>query len=256
MVAHAELFAVVIAAMKANLLDPIPCVEFVTDASYVCKIIRLIELGLVMPILHKLTNSELIFKLATMWHKDKFKVIKVKSHRKFEPATDRGDLWTIAGNHCADLAAEAANTLVPREIQMLVNELVKHVENEKMTLRDHCHYLVDLNVKRGQLIDALKDRPVSTLIRPRQEAHRDFRLFDSHAMGQEALDEMLKFHPPDYVTRPGVQCEDEVFHMCLQGADIAKTFKISVTVSNCHKMSLPTMMHRTKVIGVFPGSKF
>lgn len=196
MVAHAELFAVVIAAMKANLLDPIPCVEFVTDASYVCKIIRLIELGLVMPILHKLTNSELIFKLATMWHKDKFKVIKVKSHRKFEPATDRGDLWTIAGNHCADLAAEAANTLVPREIQMLVNELVKHVENEKMTLRDHCHYLVDLNVKRGQLIDALKDRPVSTLIRPRQEAHRDFRLFDSHAMGQEALDEMLKFHPP------------------------------------------------------------
>ena len=44
--------------------------------------------------------------------------------------------------------------------------------------------------------------------------------------------------------------------MCLQGADIAKTFKISVTVSNGHKMSLPTMMHRTKVIGVFPGSKF
>ena len=82
-VAHAELFAVVIAAMKANLLDSIPCVEFVTDASYVCKIIRLIEFGLVMPILHKLTNSELIFKLATMWHKDKFKVIKVKSHQKF-----------------------------------------------------------------------------------------------------------------------------------------------------------------------------
>ena len=59
----AELFAVVIAAMKANLLDPIPCVQFVTDASYVCKIIRLTELGLVMPILHKLTNSELIFRL-------------------------------------------------------------------------------------------------------------------------------------------------------------------------------------------------
>lgn len=58
------------------------------------------------------------------------------------------------------------------------------------------------------------------------------------------------------VTRPGVQCEDEVFHMCLQVADIAKVFQISVTVSNCHKMSLPTMMPRTKVIGVFPGSKF
>jgi hypothetical protein len=29
----------------------------------------------------------------------------------------------------------------------------------------------------------------------------------------EALDDMLKFHPPDYISRPGVECEDEVFHM-------------------------------------------
>ena len=58
--ARAELFAVVIAAMKANSLDPIPHVEVVTDASYVCKVVRLIELGLVLSNLHKLTNSELI----------------------------------------------------------------------------------------------------------------------------------------------------------------------------------------------------
>lgn len=182
--ARAELFAVVIAAMKANLLDPIPYVEVVTDASYVCKVVRLIELGLVMSILHKLTNSELISRLATLWHKDKFKVIKIKSRRNLESAVKHDDLWTIAGKHCADVAAEAASALVRGEIRMLVDELVKHVENEKMSLRSHCRDLVDLNVKRCQLIDALKDKPVSTLIQPRQEAQRDFKLFDSHAMGR------------------------------------------------------------------------
>ena len=101
--ARAELFAVVIAAIdKANSLDPIPHVEVVTDASYVCKVVRLIELGLVMSNLHKLTNSELISRLATLWHKDKFKVIKIKSRRNLESAVKHDDLWTIAGNHCAE----------------------------------------------------------------------------------------------------------------------------------------------------------
>ena len=37
---------------------------------------------------------------------------------------------------------------------------------------------------------------------------------------------------------------------------LLKLSRFSVTVSNGHKMSLPTMMQKTKVIGVFPGSKF
>ena len=82
------------------------------------------------------------------------------------------------------IVLKAASALVRREIQMLVDELVRHVENEKMSLRNHCRDLVDLNVKKCQLIDALKDKPVSTLIQPRQEAQRYFRLFDSHAMGR------------------------------------------------------------------------
>ena len=52
--------------------------------------------------LHKLTNSELISRLATLWHKDKFKVIKIKSRRNLESAVKHDDLWTIAGNHCAE----------------------------------------------------------------------------------------------------------------------------------------------------------
>ena len=51
-VARAELFAVVIAAEKADRSQPLVPTEFVTDASYVCHIIRLMRLGLVESILH------------------------------------------------------------------------------------------------------------------------------------------------------------------------------------------------------------
>ena len=53
---------------------------------------------------------------------------------------------------------------------------------------------------------------------------REISNFLIHMPWDEALDDMLKFHPPDWISRPGVECEDEVFHMWLQGANIAKAF--------------------------------
>ena len=58
------------------------------------------------PILHKFSNGDLIRELAQYWHKDKFKIVKVKSHRKLESATDLLDLWYIAGNMAADAASD------------------------------------------------------------------------------------------------------------------------------------------------------
>ena len=44
-VARAELFAVLRAAKQANLCEPVPRVEFVTDASSVCHVVNIIETG-------------------------------------------------------------------------------------------------------------------------------------------------------------------------------------------------------------------
>ena len=107
-VARAELYAILHAAKQVNLCEPIPSVEFVTDASYVCRVVDIINCYVFHPILHKFSNGDLIRELAQYWHKDKFKIVKVKSHRKLESATDLLDLWYIAGNMAADAAATLA----------------------------------------------------------------------------------------------------------------------------------------------------
>ena len=225
-VARAELFALVIAVEKVHKRSPLPEAEFITDASYVCSVVRLIQLGLASSILHKLTNCDLVARLALTWHSQKFRLIKVKSHRKFESAVDHIDLWRIAGNFCADIAVNAACAVIPQHIHDLVSQIIQHESNEKQLLRDYFSYMAELNRKRCQLLDALNVKPASHLLHPRQEERRDISIFDSHAMGIEALECLIKFDPPGYSQRPPIPAEDEKFHLCLQGANIAKAFKI------------------------------
>eukprot|EP00435_Cladocopium_sp_Y103_P032373 s3008_g8.t1 len=79
-VARAELFAVLVAVKKVHWCDPIPKSEFVTDAAYVCNVVRLIENDAFHPYLHKFANGDLIQQLATLWRKDKFTVTKALSN--------------------------------------------------------------------------------------------------------------------------------------------------------------------------------
>ena len=53
-------------------------VEFVTDASYVCKVIQFIVNRSFMPFLHKMPNADLILELAELWRPEEFTVTKVK----------------------------------------------------------------------------------------------------------------------------------------------------------------------------------
>ena len=74
--------------------------------------------------------------------------------------------------------------------------------------------------------DKKREDGLSTLLHPRQPGQENAGLFRSDLMGQEALDVMIAFAPPEYVTRPVVHCADEKIHPCLQGANIAKAFKL------------------------------
>ena len=177
--------------------------------------------------MHKFANGDLISKLADVWHEERFFIHKVKSHRKLESATDKDDLWCIAGNMCADSAATAAYMSVPKEIRDLADDIVTHTENESRMLREHLQFLCQLNVARCKCIDDKKrEDGLSTLLHPRQPGQENAGLFRSDLMGQEALDVMIAFAPPEYVTRPVVHCADEKFHPCLQRANIAKAFKL------------------------------
>ena len=59
-----------------------------------------------------------------------------------ESATDKDDLWCIAGNMCADSAATAAYMSVPKEIRDLADDIVTHTENEPRMLREHLQFFV------------------------------------------------------------------------------------------------------------------
>lgn len=125
-----EWLAVLTAAKNASRYDPPRSAIFVTDASYVCNIVRLICSGLWRVILHKLPNCDLVAELAEIWNQELFHVKKVKSHRSFESAVDFNDLWMIAGNYCADLAATSAFKIVPSDIRSAADSIAKHVKEE------------------------------------------------------------------------------------------------------------------------------
>lgn len=222
-VARAELFAILVAAKMVNLLHPIPEVEFVTDASYVCSVIRLIQSGFFTNVLHRFSNGDLIQELAQVWNHDRFCITKVKSHRNPDSAKDLMDLWYIAGNMCADTAATLAYSSIPSAVRELSEQIVRHVEVEAKMLQDHFHFLADFNRKRCQLLEIQK-RDVSkpSLIRPRQVQHRVDGLFPSNLMGAEACDAMANFMNEAYCVRGPFDVDDAVYQSCLQGTNISK----------------------------------
>lgn len=156
-VARAELFAILHATKQVNLGEPIPKVEFVTDASYVCRVIQIIEQDLFRHTLHKFSNGDLIQELAEFWHADRFTVTKVKSHRALESARDLYDLWYIAGNMCADAAVGSAYEAIPSEVRKLADNIVSHIDREKNMLDGHLQFLADFNKARCLLLEEKKE---------------------------------------------------------------------------------------------------
>ena len=224
-VARAELFAILHALKQVNLCEPIPCVEFVTDASYVCKVIRIIEQGVFQHVLHKFSNGDIVQEIASLWCAEKFTVTKVKSHRQLESAKDLWDLWFIAGNMCADAAATMAYNSIPHEIRKLADDIVSHIEKEKKMLTIHFEFLVNFNKARCRLIDEKKkDTAQNSLIRPRAVQIGNGGLFNGLLMGADACEALIKFAREDYIPMPSFDIDDSSLHACLQGANIAKAF--------------------------------
>ena len=56
-VARAEFCAIVHAAWQVSMCEPIPRTEFVTDASYACHVIKIVESGSFQHVLHKFSKT-------------------------------------------------------------------------------------------------------------------------------------------------------------------------------------------------------
>ena len=191
-VARAELMALLVAVKKASLVTPFPRAEFVTDASYVlCKIVRLIELNLVGSILHKLNHGDLISELASLWKQD---IFLWQGWRAIDLLN-----WPLTIPTFGVLLEAIAETLQQMrptnwclvKFGRSATSVFHTVRWRRLNYLPIIFYLVDLNRERCRLLEILKsDGNSSSLLRPRLDESRQVGLFDSHAMGWEALEFM------------------------------------------------------------------
>eukprot|EP00435_Cladocopium_sp_Y103_P055159 s671_g18.t1 len=223
--ARGELTAMLVAVQSACKATEYLEVEFVTDAAYVCAVIHLIRERIFQDILHKLPNSDLILGIAQYWDAERFIITKVKSHRASETATDLQDLWKIAGKFCADKAISTVLKTVPTQIRRISDGIAAFQAAEEQRLETVFQYLTQLNTARTVEINRMnreaKDQN-RNLDMPKLPPERRHGLFDSEAMGLDAIELMKEFDPPGYISLSCGPIDDEVFSLCLQGENIGK----------------------------------
>ena len=232
-VARGELIAILTAAKIASRYNPPRPAVFITDASYVCNIVRLICSDFWRMILRKIPNCDLVVELAEIWNPELFQVKKVKSHRRFESATDFNDLCMIAGNYCADLAATAAFRIVPHDIRSTADVVAKHVKDEEQRLMRMLEYLAAFNKHRCDSMNANPDKNnimTTALQVPRCPPRPSGSLFPSDLMGADAAEFMRNFYPDSYRPLHFAAYDDQSFSLCLQGANIAKAVRLWLEV--------------------------
>ena len=153
-------------------------------------------------------------------------VSKKSKAMTFESAVDFDDLWKIAGNFCADLAATSAFKTVPPDILKLSEDIMRHSKSEEAMLSKVLDYMASFNRHRCEMINKLpsSDEGFTTTMQvPKCPPRASNGLFPSDLMGSDIIPFLKSFNPEQYVSLPLDECDDSIFSICLQGANIAKT---------------------------------
>ena len=226
-VSRAELFAVLVVLRAVNNSAPNATVEIVTDASYVCLVLRAIEKKTWQRIAHRIPNVDIMHEIDQLWDPLRFRILKVKSHVPFEQAMRYEELWKFVGNHCADFAATSVLMSLPPDIKKLTDALAEHVRTEEKDFGNFLKYLVQFNRCRIQKLQDLKKSQGSSsqFQHARAAPLPVVGAFDSSLMGAEACAFLKTYGPDNFVHVPKVDADDEQYHLCLQGSNLGKALK-------------------------------
>ena len=171
--------------------------------------------------MHRLDNiahSDLVIELSQHIAQKEFIFHKVKSHRHITDATDFADLWSIVGNHLADMACTASLKRIPKEIRDLLNAAREHRKNEKKCLERMFAYLAALNRCRSVLISKLDKKPN---VREQELGLHDAAVSESDALGQHAGVLMQNFSLLNGAPYIHVELDPEFAIANLQGVRLA-----------------------------------
>lgn len=144
---------------------------------------------------HKVRNGDIIKLIKSHWN-PRVKVLKARSHRTIEEATDWFDLWTLYGNFAADFVAPAALKRVPQVVTDMLNALATFRMNGAARLQKVFTYLVDLNRYR---IDAVQQGSNIVVQPDKPEVDVSNFLMPPKAMGVEALEFLKSYEPSHFV---------------------------------------------------------
>ena len=145
-----ELQACVVACRAANGVQSCTKVDIFTDSQYVINMSEAIAKDMIRHRLDKVANSDLVALLAKELSCKIFSFHKVKSHRHASEAVDYDDLWSIVGNHLADVACSLSLKRIPKEILDLLHAAREHRKTERRFLEKMLHFATAINRSRAQ----------------------------------------------------------------------------------------------------------
>ena len=213
-----EMQACVVACQVANQSPSCVQAEIFTDSQYVIHTVESIVQNQFMHRLDKIAHSDLVIELSQHIAQKEFIFHKVKSHRHITDATDFADLWSIVGNHLADMACTASLKRIPKEIRDLLNAAREHRKNEKKCLERMFAYLAALNRCRSVLISKLDKKPN---VREQELGLHDAAVSESDALGQHAGVLMQNFSLLNGAPYIHVELDPELAIANLQGVRLA-----------------------------------
>eukprot|EP00438_Fugacium_kawagutii_P020276 Skav227633 [mRNA] locus=scaffold3692:113888:115465:- [translate_table: standard] len=213
-VPRAELYAFTLALQASERCAMASSIRFVTDAKYVCDIIKKIQSqdsSLNGP---SVANADLVSVIREHWNPERHHIVKIKSHRSFSSAVDIEDLFLILGNHCADVAVSAALQAIPSILKEAAQACVDHHALEQSMLTKVMQYLLALNRKRTFLLK----QPSSIPGLPAPLPPEPPSLMPKHLFGLDAISFLSQYAPSDYI--PWVSDpipHEDVLQACQQG---------------------------------------
>ena len=152
-------------------------------------------------LLHKLPNADLIVELAIYWKPGILQITKIKSHQNFEDAKSLDQLWYMAGNYCADMAATSAFKVFPECVRDLAAEIAQFAQLEQTRLHGFFQYVACLNKERTKACADIKrnnaDHSRNMNVPKQHEGNQD-SIFPKDAMGQEAVEFAVHFAPNNF----------------------------------------------------------
>ena len=241
--ARAELYAILVAIKTALKIPSLPHVLFVTDASYVCSIIKkIVKLGPAC-LDSRMPHIDLIRQIADLWIPDRFVVKKVKSHQKFEHARSLEQLWDILGNSCVDLAATCSLKSMPSEIRDLSTSQYEWYVREKNWLLEVCRFVLAHNRKRINLLNQLPCQSNSDNVQNVDEVASNL-LMPPKLFGCDAVEFLIHFNPISYIPLPRTGSEFlpelEILQLFQQGANMARALALWAAL-----LKWPTDVHES-----------